>query len=120
MGVRFVGVRLALGGSSDCDVLLFTIVGVEVACGSFEAGLRSATAGFCGVLADGSGKSGISGSDGRAACGGESAVIQLSSSLDLAEVSRTGVGCCRACVSTCKQTTDEMKAIATTYLEQPS
>jgi hypothetical protein len=69
------------------DELLFSVVGVAVACGSLEAG----TAAFCGVFTDdGSGRSGISGSVGSAFCGEESAVIQLSST----EVSRVGVGCC--------------------------
>jgi hypothetical protein len=95
MGVRFVGVWLNFGGASDCDDLLLCAAGVAVTCGSFDAGWRATTAGFCGVLTFGSGRSGISGSDGNPARGEDSAVIQLSSS-DLEGVSAVGVGCCSA------------------------
>jgi hypothetical protein len=93
MGVRFVGVWLAFVGRSDCDDLLFCAVGVAVTCGSLDAGWRAATADFCGVWTLGSGRSGISGSDGNPERGEESAVVQLAS-LDLVEVSAVGVGCC--------------------------
>lgn len=95
MGVRFLGVWLIFVGRSDFDDLLFSAVGVAVACGSLDAG----TAGFCGVFTDDvSGRSGISGSAGSPVCGEESAVIQLSS-LDLKEVSRVGVGCYRGALA---------------------
>lgn len=83
-------------GSSEREDLLFSAVGVAVACGSFDAGLRSDTADFCGVCVDGSGRSGISGRTGSAVCGDDSAVIQLSSA-ECAEASTggVGVGCCK-------------------------
>jgi hypothetical protein len=93
MGVRFVGVWLVFVGRSDCDDLLFCAVGVAVTCGRFDAGSRAAAVGFCGVLTVGSGRSGISGSDGSPERGEESAVVQLAS-LDLVDVSAVGVGCC--------------------------
>jgi hypothetical protein len=102
MGVRLFGVRLVVSERSAFDDLLFRAVGVAVTCGSLDAGWRSATAGFCGVLTDGSGRLGISGSTGRPACGDESAVIQLSS-LDLAIVLARGVGACGRHVNKCKQ-----------------
>ena len=94
MGVRLFGVRLLMAGRSDLEDLLFGVA-VAVACGSFEAGRRSASPGLCGVLAEGSGRAGISGSAGSCAPGDEAAVIQLSS-FEFAEVSAVGVGvgCC--------------------------
>jgi hypothetical protein len=102
MGVRLFGVRLVVSPRSAFEDLLLSAVGVVVACGSLDTGWRSATAGFCGVVTDGSGRSGISGNTGRAACGDELAVIQLSS-LDLAAVLARGVGACGGHVSKCKQ-----------------
>jgi hypothetical protein len=94
MGVRFVGVWLVFVATSDCADLLFCAVGVAATLGSFDAGWRAATtACLTGVLTFGSGRSGISGSDGNPVRGEDSAVIQLSSS-DLPGVSAVGVGCC--------------------------
>ena len=91
MGVRLLGVWLFCVAAMDLEGLLFGVF-VVVACGSFEAGLRSNARDFCGVLADGSGRLGSSGSIGRSGAGEEAAVIQLSS-LDLLGVSAAGVGC---------------------------
>jgi hypothetical protein len=118
IGVRLFGVRLVVSARSAFEDLLLNVVGVAVACGSLDAGGRSTLASFCGVLTEGSGRFGISGSTGSSACGDELAVIQLSS-LDLAEVLARVVRCCDGALANVNKQ-DKTKACAHAYLLQTS